>query len=206
MTVPDRSEITDHLTSFYDGELRTRAGRPLGDDRERAVGEFTARLTGEGARSVLEVGCGAGRDGLLLVEAGLEYVGCDLSPAGAEVCRDLGLDARVADATNLPFDDQTFDAAWSMSTLMHLPGTGLTDALAELRRVVRLGGLIGIGVWGSDEDREWTGDPHGRFFLNRSDATLQRELAVLGQLEDFRTWAHLPEGGHYQWACVRIGG
>ncbi|YAL84719.1 class I SAM-dependent methyltransferase [Dermacoccaceae bacterium W4C1] len=186
--------------------MSTRADRPLSEDRRRIVDAFAARLVAGGATSVLEVGCGAGRDGLVMAGAGLAYRGCDLSPVAVQTCRDLGLDADEAPATDLPYPEDSFDAAWTMSTLMHLPDEGFAEAVRELRRVVRAGGLVEIGVWGADQDREWTGDPHGRFFLNRSDDSFRRGLSVLGDLEEFDTWAHLGSGGgHYQWARVRVG-
>jgi SAM-dependent methyltransferase len=198
-------DVTAELRAFYDQEIPQRAHRPLADEREQLVHAFARRLAAAGAASVLEVGCGAGRDGRVLAGAGLTYRGCDLSPVAVQTCRDLELDVDVANATELPYADDEFDAAWSMSTLMHLPGDGLAEALRELRRVVRSGGFVEIGVWGADTDREWDGDLHGRYFFNRSDTSLQRELELLGRVEVFETWAYLDDGAHYQWARVIVG-
>lgn len=199
-------DVAAELKDYYDQEIPARAGRPLSDDRRQIVHAFADRLIASGAASVLEIGCGGGRDGLVLAETGVTYRGCDLSSAAVQTCRGLGLDADEAQATDLPYGDDSFDAGWTMSTLMHLQGEGFTEAVRELRRVVRSGGLVEIGVWGADEDREWTGDPHGRFFLNRSDGSFRREVSALGHLEAFDTWAFLePDGGHYQWARVRVG-
>lgn len=197
--------MAGELKAYYDREMPSRADRPLSEDRREIVHAFAARLVERGLSSVVEVGCGAGRDGLVLAESGLSYRGCDLSPVAVRICRDLGLDAEQAPAAALPYDDDSFDAAWSMSTLMHLPDDGFAEALRELRRVVRPGGLVEIGVWGAEEDREWAGDPHGRFFLNRSDASFQRELAELGDVEQFDTWSYTGAGGgHYQWARIVV--
>jgi SAM-dependent methyltransferase len=133
---------------------------------------------------------------------GVDYTGVDVSSSAVRICRDLGLDAVEASATALPFATDAFDAAWSMSTLMHLPGDGFARALAELARVVRPRGVVEIGVWGHTETREWT-SPDGRYFYQRSDEDLCRELQLLGRLEAFDTWGRWEDGGHYQWARLR---
>ena len=90
-----------------------------------------------------------------------------------------------------------------MSTLMHLPAEGMVTALSELKRVVRAGGFVEIGVWGGDQDREWT-DDHDRYFYSRTDHQLQSMLAVIGEVVEFAVWSQFDDGGHYQWARVLV--
>ncbi|HET7660853.1 MAG TPA: class I SAM-dependent methyltransferase [Oryzihumus sp.] len=195
------SDVEESLKTYYAGEMTDRAGRPLGDERTACVAAFTNYLRQTQAQAVLEVGCGAGRDGLVLSESGCAYTGVDLSPAAVQTCRDRGLNAVEASATDLPFADDAFDAAWSMSTLMHLPGDGFTRAIQELSRVVRPGSTVAIGVWGHTCGREWT-SPDGRYFNHRSDERLQDDLRALGDVVAFDTWNWFEDGGHYQ--CARV--
>jgi len=196
-------DVGDHLRSFYARELRDRASRPLGEYRERHLRAFIDMCLVEGRQRVLEVGCGAGRDGSVMAAAGLQYTGVDLSPVGVDICRDLGLDAHEASAVELPFPSSSYDAGWSMSTLMHLPDPGMELALAELRRVICPGGLLDVGVWGKTQDGEWI-DSHGRYFRQRTDEGLQRLLGTVGQVVAWDTWHWFDDGGHYQWGRVRL--
>ena len=198
------SDVAGRLVDYYEREMAERATRPLDDERERHLTLFVDRLRREGVTSVLEVGCGAGRDGVVIAGAGVTYRGLDLTPAAVELCRGLGLDARVGRATELPFETDAFDAAWTMSTLMHLPGDEMVTALSELRRVVRPGGLLEVGVWGSDTSGEWT-DDGGRYFRSRTDEELRDLLVAVGEVVAFETWSHFDDGGHYQWARVIAG-
>lgn len=112
-----------------------------------------ARL--EGARDVLELGCGAGGGGLeigrhLGPEARLTCV--DLSPAMLEIARgrlpsSVAVQAENAEA--LSFPDDAFDAVISNLCLMIVPDT--TAALGEARRVLRPGGVLAASVWGAPE-------------------------------------------------------
>jgi SAM-dependent methyltransferase len=195
--------IRDQLRAFYDTEMHARAERPLGPDREQHLAGFIDECGRRALRRVLEVGCGAGRDGTAIREAGLDYHGVDLSPVAVEICRRLGLDAVEGLATDLPFEDASFDAAWTMSTLMHLELDEMIDALTELRRVVRPGGMVEIGVWGHTTDGVRMADD-GRYFRHCTDEGLQVLLAEIGDLETFGTWDWFEEGGHYQWARVTV--
>ncbi|GAA2149460.1 methyltransferase family protein [Humibacillus xanthopallidus] len=197
------ANIEQRLRSYYNQEMAQRAERPLGEERERRLADFVRFCRDAGLSSVVEVGCGAGRDGTVLAAAGLAYRGLDLSTAAVELCRGLGLDAVEGLATELPYDADEFDAGWSMSTLMHLPGDGLEGALAELHRVIRPGGVLEVGVWGADEKREWT-DPDGRYFLSRTDEDVRALFSVVGHVTAFDTWSRFEDGGHYQWARVVV--
>lgn len=158
----------DRMRAFYDDELPTRAGLRVGSPRPERLEEFVHTCRSSGRRSVLEIGASAGHDGAVLRAAGLRYTGVDLSVVGVGLCRMRGLDAMQASATALPFATDSFDAACSMSTLVHLPGEDILMALQELRRAVRPGGLLKVGVWGADGDGVFI-DDKGRHFRQRTD-------------------------------------
>lgn len=55
---------------------------------------------------------------------------------------DPALDLRVADARALPFADASFDAIACASVIEHVPGEGDAEAMAEMWRVLRPGGVL----------------------------------------------------------------
>ena len=55
---------------------------------------------------------------------------------------DPALDLRVADARALPFADGSFDAVVCVSVIEHVPGEGDAQAMAEIWRVLRPGGVL----------------------------------------------------------------
>lgn len=82
----------------------------------------------------------------------------------------------VADGRALPFPDASFDHAFSVSVLEHVPDGGDTEALCELARVVKPGGRVVITVPYADRYREdWRDAPvygaqepvDGRYFFER---------------------------------------
>lgn len=193
-------DVRESLRAHYDAtEMQQRAVRPLGENRSRALAGFLEQLCMRELESVLEIGCGAGRDGATIQGAGFDYLGIDLSSSAVRHCCGRGLHVMEADATSLPLAAASFDAAWSMSTLMHLPGEDFATALDEIFRVVRPGGLVDVGVWGHTKNRDWTA-ADGRYFRHRTDDDFRAALIRVGTIVDFDTWDWIDDGGHYQWA------
>lgn len=91
-------------------------------------------------REVLEVGCGTGLILRHLADVAARAVGVDLSPGMLSRARARGLEVHEGSATSLPFADASFDVAVSFKTLPHVPD--LPQALAEMARVVRPGGVL----------------------------------------------------------------
>jgi SAM-dependent methyltransferase len=106
------------------------------------------RLEALQPKSLLEVGCGAGRllSRIAQREAITDIVGIDLSPYLLErAARRLrGRRVRLvhADGMHVPADEGAFDAVIASHYVGHLPATLRSGAVAELVRVVRPGGHV----------------------------------------------------------------
>ncbi|KNX39336.1 class I SAM-dependent methyltransferase [Luteipulveratus halotolerans] len=198
-----RHELEAELVAYYDQEVTALRDREVEPRRTQARSCFVEILEREGRDALLEVGAGPGRDGVAFQAAGLAYVGVDLASASVAACTAIGLDVRVGTVHDLPWPDRTFDAVWTMSTLLQVPDLDLGSALGEVTRVARPGAPIAIGLWGAPESREqYFGD---RFFSLRSDDDLCARLADHGTVEQLITWPG--EGDlHYQWVVLRRTG
>jgi ubiquinone/menaquinone biosynthesis C-methylase UbiE len=97
-------------------------------------------------RRALDAGCGRGELAERLLQAGIDVVAVDQSERMAELTRQRGVDARVADIQGLPFGDGAFDAAAANFVLYHVPD--VQRALGELARVVRPGGTLVVATNG----------------------------------------------------------
>ncbi len=86
---------------------------------------------------VLEIGCGTGLLMMRLADHDGEVVGVDLSPGMLEHARARGLNVQESAADKLPFEDASFDLAYSFKVLPHVQE--IERALAECARVLRPG-------------------------------------------------------------------
>jgi SAM-dependent methyltransferase len=100
-----------------------------------------------------------------LAGRGVEVTSVDAFASEVETWRRLAgdrprLDFEVADGRALPYEDASFDHAYSISVLEHVADEGDARALRELARVVRPGGRIVLTLPYAREARdEWRDRP-----------------------------------------------
>lgn len=120
-------------------------------------------------KKVLDVGCGPGRFLELVVDAGADAYGADMSLACEVAARNLegrpNCTVVQADLFRLPFGDEEFDFVYSIGVLHHTPNA--ETAFRKLVRHVKPGGRIAIWVYGlgvnSGIRLRWIPRPHQIF-------------------------------------------
>ena len=136
---------------------------------ERQMGRWSQRLaapfldfvgTADDER-VLDVGCGTGNLTFAICNRAKVQKACgiDLSPdfidRADELNNDPKIEFRVGDASELPYDDASFDRVLSQLVLQFVPDSN--NAIAEMRRVARPGAVVAATTW----------DTRGGFVANR---------------------------------------
>ncbi|MFC6447998.1 class I SAM-dependent methyltransferase [Shinella zoogloeoides] len=101
------------------------------DASAKGVRDSVLSLVPEGARSILDAGCGNGAITNFLPED-RRIVGCDISPAALSHVRHP---TQVADLQALPFADGEFDLVIATDVLEHIPDSSYAKTLDELDRV-----------------------------------------------------------------------
>jgi len=129
-------------------------------------------FTKEGAKTILEVGSGQGRDTLFLAKGGLKVFALDYSEAAirtiAEKAEKAGLSALIQPSRHdirrpLPFEDGSVDACFShMLFCMALTSAEMEFLCGEIRRVLKPSGLNIFTV-------RHTGDPHYQKGIHRGE-------------------------------------
>lgn len=96
------------------------------------------------AAPVLDLGCGRGELLLMLREAGVQATGVEGDPALARAARRRGLDVVEGDVFDVlrTQEDASRGAVTAFHLFEHLPPAILVAVLAEVRRVLRPGGLL----------------------------------------------------------------
>ena len=141
----DNQTYYDEFSQGYENERYKRYHRFLDESEVRI-----ARPYCEG-KDVLEVGCGTGLIMERMKDFSKSVVGVDLSSGMLEKARQRGLVVHQADATALPFPDESFDAVVSFKVLAHVQG--IRAALSEAARVTRPGGHLVLEFYNSQSIR-----------------------------------------------------
>lgn len=133
---------------------------------ERFPRTFIDKFSESAKGSLLNVGSGPGRDGLILQSKGFNVVCIDASEAMVELSTARGLKSVVGDFTALPFEDNSFDAVWAYTSLLHVPKSEIHKSLMEIARVLKSGGIFGLGLIEGEEEmyRENSGVNQPRWF------------------------------------------
>lgn len=132
--------------------------------------------------TVLNIGCGAGHDGLLLKSLGVVQIGIDASEAMVHLTESRGIKARLGDMLSLQFRDERFDGVWSYMTHVHLPKQQLELGIAEIARVLKPGGWMALGMQeGTGESyKESSGLKAPRWFALYTEQELRDVLEKYG--------------------------
>lgn len=111
----------------------------------------------DGARRLLDAGCGSGGMLVHLAKRG-DAIGVDLSPAALALCAQRGVRVVGGSVLRLPFRDASFGVVTSFDVLYHRWVEDDAAALREHVRVLRPGGLLLVRVpalralWGAHDE------------------------------------------------------
>jgi ubiquinone/menaquinone biosynthesis C-methylase UbiE len=116
--------------------------------------EFLEEMRGRKIASVLEIGCGNGRDSILFARAGVTATAIDVTEGAIKLATENARDAEVdvtflvANAEQLPFPDAEFGAIFSLSVLH---ASKLSLSIPEAWRVLKPTGIGFIYLYGDTQ-------------------------------------------------------
>lgn len=108
------------------------------------ISDIVAAHFGPGAAlSALDVGCGIGNYHGLLSPKFKSLSGVDVSSACVDTARQRNtqVDYKVYDGGTLPYADASFDVAFTICVMHHVPPANWETFAREMRRVLKPGGL-----------------------------------------------------------------
>ncbi|MBI5152872.1 MAG: class I SAM-dependent methyltransferase [Parcubacteria group bacterium] len=161
--------------------------------------------------SILDVGCGNGRDAPLFIESEYRYVGVDLSPEMIMCAREFAPSATFCegDMYALPFPQDSFDGFWASASLLHIPKRNITKVLQEIKRVVKIGGIGFFAIKEGNGERMVEGRYGGdeRFFAfygqtEFADVLQKNGFEILKQKRDLREY-NTPDSTDV-WLCYWV--
>ena len=142
---------------YWDGDRHYGYGGYHYDGRWRPVADQMAAHYGlKAADKVLDVGCGKAFLLYELTQAvpGIEVAGIDVSEYGIEHAKEeVRPHLRVASATELPFEDSSFDYVFSINVFHNLQVFDLEKALKELVRVSKDKAYICVESYRTEEEK-----------------------------------------------------
>jgi SAM-dependent methyltransferase len=167
--------------------LPWNAGKPDAD---------LVRLVTEGTVPVgqaLDIGTGPGHDAVFLIQHGFNVIGIDISPTAVVLARENASSAGLfgffqqGDLLDIPVESRFIDFAYDRGCFHVLEAQDRPQAVREVHRVLRDGGLYLLRVF-SDKEPEGPG-PH-RFTKKELDDLFSKQFKIL------KIWEGVFEGSH----------
>ncbi len=125
---------------YYDGNSEEYSEQTLHADVSEARSRFLELIPKGG--SILDLGCGSGRDTAYFLGSGYDATPVDGSSGMCRVAeRNVGVRVRSIRFSQLDYCEE-FDGVWACSSLLHLPSDELPGILALIRRSLKEGGIL----------------------------------------------------------------
>lgn len=151
-------------------------------DMEAIRQEFLERL--EEGDTILDLGCGSGRDSLAFYELGYDVTPLD---AAEEMCKlaeiHTGLEVLQMAYENMEFND-VFDGVWGCASLVHVPEKELMPVLDRIAEALHHRGTLYL----SFKEGDFEGFRGERYFCEYTEEQLRRIFKEQDRFEMVKIW------------------
>ena len=132
--------------NFYDKNIDEYVKKTTELQDKDWLNKFISYLSANG--SVLDIGCGFGRDANFFTSNDYNYFGIDLSEKMISKAKKLTPLAKfyVMNMLDLDFKSDYFDGIWCSATLLHLNKDDALRSLSEMKRVLKPEGIIYLNL------------------------------------------------------------
>ena len=194
--MPTTREELDRITALTLAHYSERAEDFWQGTRDHDVSQNIAallrHLQGPGPFSILDLGCGPGRDLRTFADLGHESVGLEGSAPFAAMARaHSGCTVWQQNLLAMDLPAARFDGVFANAVLFHVPSSELPRVLGELHATLRAGGALFSSNPRGEGQEGWNG---GRYGSYHDLPTWRRHLAAAGfeELEHYYRPAGLP--------------
>jgi mutator protein MutT len=190
----DMYRATWRTLAYYDANAVEYASATRQLAMQPIYNKFLPQL--KSGDSILDLGCGAGRDAKHFLALGFDVTPVDGSAVlAATASAYLGRHVEVVQFQALEYE-ACFDAVWACASLLHVPKSQLDFVLRRALDALKPNGLAYMSFkWGENE----TVDDKGRYFNNYTDVSLAKVAAALPGVSVIDIWINdTPQGEQTQ--------
>ena len=150
-------------------------------DVKQNIAALLRYIEGEAPFTILDFGCGPGRDLKAFSELGHIAVGLEGAAHFAAMARThSGCEVWLQDFLNLDLPDNHFDGVFANAALFHVPSQELPRVLLELHASLKPGGVLFSSNPHGHNEEGWSG---GRYGAYHDLATWRRYVSAAGFVE-----------------------
>lgn len=193
MLTPDQlADISTRTLAHYAERAESFREGTQGHDVSQNIDALLARIEGTPPLSILDLGCGPGRDLATFARLGHHPVGVEALPEFVAMARGVqGAEVWQQDFLSLDLPAARFDGTFANASLFHVPTQELPRVLRELHAALKPRGVLFSSNPHGDDDEGWN---RGRYGAYHRPETWQRYLSDAGfdELDHYYRPAGLP--------------
>ena len=195
----------EKIVQAYNVHAVERDERGLSERKITHIQEAMAAFEAAGVTSVLEIGSGPGNAAEVFQHNGFSIECVDVSPKMIELVQSRGIPGRVLDCRELSSLEKTYDAVFSVNSLLHVPSAEFPAVLVSIHGILADNGLFALGLWGGkDQEGVMEDDLYEpkRYFVFYSQPTLLHHLSEHFWIEEYKR-QRFGRGQHFHKVMLR---
>ena len=146
-------------------------------DMQESWERFTGLLPEEG--SILDLGCGSGRDSAYFISCGFDVTAMDASEEMCDLASiHIGQDVLQLSFTEMDFKE-VFDGIWACASLLHVPSKEINEIFTKVIDSLKVNGVLFM----SFQYGEYEGERDGRYYTDYRTKTLKELISRYENLE-----------------------
>jgi len=181
MKALDLDEIAARTLAHYEQSAEDFREGTRDHDVSQNIAALLRHIEGEPPFTILDFGCGPGRDLETFSRLGHQAIGLEGAPRFVAMARSgTGCTVWQQDFLKLDLPDRTFDGAFANASLFHVPSRELPRVLRQLRATLKPGGVLFSSNPRGENEEGWS---HGRYGAYHDLETWRRHMTGAGFIE-----------------------
>lgn len=161
---PDVREITARTLAYYEQRAAEFRAGTRDHDVSQNIAALLRHIQSEPPFTILDFGCGPGRDLMTFVALGHTAIGLDGATAFVAMTRaDTGCEVWQQDFAALELPGERFDGIFANASLFHVPSQTLPRVLLQLHAALKPSGVLFSSNPHGGNEEGWNGERYGAY-------------------------------------------
>ncbi|MFT5449941.1 MAG: SAM-dependent methyltransferase [Gammaproteobacteria bacterium] len=186
---PSTEELATATLSHYDINAQDYRTGTAEHDVSQNIDALLRAIEGEPPHTILDFGCGPGRDLVSLSKRGHRAKGLDGAAAVAELAREIsGCEVWHQNFIDLDLPPRRFDGVFANASLFHIPREAVPKVLSALHESLKLRGVLFCSNPRGDNQEGFSGSRYGCYY----DLSAWREIVTAAGFDEIEHYYRPP--------------
>jgi len=161
----DTKKITERTLAYYELNAEQFFAGTVDHDVSQNIAALLDAITAPAPFTLLDLGCGPGRDLKRFSALGHRAIGLDGAPQFVQMARTYsGCEVWQQDLVKLDLPPAMFDGVFANAVLFHVPSAALPRVLSDLHAALRPGGVLFSSNPRGNNQEGWNGQRYGSYY------------------------------------------